>query len=349
MTDYLKQENGNQGQLRSHQILSKDFWALLRPVDADGVDLLVQEKYKNSAEIRAARVKPPSMAGIQAKYFTGDNQVNIPKSYVLDENEDPRRGFLAFLHTDDASGNEVHYLFSAEDIKFEWKETKDKKEYYFSLKDGREYRAYRGLSRDDIKLKVATAIRQGFDQSIMWGWALAADMYSFVRPIECLEPRYQLLTVAGARVVVFDGWASQGPYMLEIRRDVYPHHGTFDWGYGGDGPKLLAASLLTHFLCGRRPEQSEINRVVMFLLEEVKEDNLSFGRDQIFNALARMSHVVDMTKDSAETLRHQYDDMLDVYAKYFSDPIALAMPWHGNRIPGNLWPSEVEADELPQS
>jgi hypothetical protein len=346
MTDFLKQENGAQGQLRSHQILSKDFWALLRPVDADGVDLLVQEKYKNSEEIRAARVKPPSMAGIQAKYFMGDNQVNIPKSYVLDENEGPRKGFLAFLHTDDASGNEAHYLFSAEDIKFEWDETENNKDYFFSLKAGRDYKNYKDLSRDQIKLKVAGAIRQGFDQSIMWGWALAADMYAFVRPIECLEPCYHLLTIARARVVVFEGWASQGPYALEVRRDVYPHHGTFDWGYEGDGPKLLAASLLTHFLCGRRPEESEIKRVVIFLLDEVKQDFFSFGRDQIFNALARITHKADIRKDTEEPLRPQYDDMLDIYAKYFSDPSALAMPWHENRIPGNLY--DPGADELPQ-
>jgi len=327
MANMKIQNNGVKGQLASQSKLAKDFWVLTSLSDVDGIDLRVQEPINNAFRMRAARSQPLRTAAIQSKFFEGTNQVDIAKEYVLNEDGTPRKGFLAFLHTEDASRNDVNYLFSAKEIFSNWNLNEKGDAYYFSLKAGRNYGSFRNLSPDDIRDKVRLAISEGFEESVAWGWANAAALYASVRSPSTCNPRYQLLKIGSAALAIFHGGGNQLAHPVEPRKDVYPYFGTYDWGYGGEGPRLLAASVLAHFLCGRRPEPLEINRLVDFFLGEIKVDNFTFGKEEIFRALTGLTHLVNLEDESEALLRDPYEMTVASYAGYFTDPSCLIGPW----------------------
>jgi len=328
VSHFIKQQNGELGESRSRSLLLEDFWVLTRSVDADAADLIVQDKFETHEEIREARGQPMRIATVQAKFFEGSNQVRISVDYVVDADTQPRKGFLALLHTRDEKRKPVHYLFNAREIVDHWHKTDDKLHYYFSLTRTRAYEEFRNLDPDPLRDKVKAAIAEGSLQTMRSAWNQAANLYSSVRPPSCTNPIYELKKIGRAAIAIVDGQGLQLAHPLEPRKDVYPYFGTYDWGYEGEGPRLLAASILTHFLCGRRPERSEINRLVGWLLERVPTTNgVKFGKEEIIKALALIPYFANLEDDREAVHRPQYESASRKYASYFSDPNALAVPW----------------------
>lgn len=325
MYQFKNQRNGYIGEDRSKANIPKDFWVITRDVDADAADLMVQNAYSDADAARASRAEPLQVASIQAKYFEGTNQVNISKKYVLNPDDTPREGFLAFLHTDDVNEKAVHYLFTASEIKAVWEETQDEESYYFSLKCGRDYQAFRDLETKDIRSKLKHAIGQTTGASMAWGWTESSKTYCSVRHPHCLEPKYRLMRIGEACIAIFEGGYGQLGHPLEMRKDMFASPGTYEWGYEGTGPKLLAASLLTHFLCGRRPNESEIKRVLEHLIGLLKRgEEARFGKEEIFKALAKIPHYMNLAEIGSWNKR--YYDTVREYSSYFSDPLGLTGP-----------------------
>lgn len=323
MSDFKKQENGALGEARSKSILMDDFWILTRSIDADGADLIVQEKFDTFQEIKDSRGQPIRLAFIQAKFFEGNNQVNINKNYIINSDGEPRKGFIAFLHTRDDDKNPVNYIFNSEEIIRNWKQTEDESEYYFSLRNGRTYKDFKNLAPNALCQKVKAAIQDASRQSLGLIWNKAADEYSSVRYPSCCYPKYKLVNIYNAKIAIFDGGDHQAPHPLEPRRDIYRSWGEYEWGYEGSGPRLLAVSLLTHFFCGRHPRKFEINNVVDYLVSRVKGDDISFGKEEIFKALALIPYSELIDENSPDIMREMYNQIIDEYKIYFSEPDAL--------------------------
>lgn len=222
MSEYKQQRNGYIGEERSKALIPKDFWVLTRSVDAEAADLMVQNEYETAEDARANRGKPLQVASIQAKFFEGTNQVNIAKTYVLNQNDKPRNGFLTFLHTDDEDEKHVHYIFTAREIVENWDETEDRKSYYFSLKAGRTYADFCNISPKKIRAKLRGAIEESSNESIFWAWEKASGIYSSVREPHCLDPRYRVVKIGGAAVALFEGGYGQLGHPLEPRKRRVP-------------------------------------------------------------------------------------------------------------------------------
>jgi hypothetical protein len=323
MSEFIQQRNGYIGEERSKALIPKEFWVLTRSVDAEAADLMVQNEYATAADARADRGRPLQVASIQAKFFQGTNQVTIPNEYLRNKDNSIRTGFLVFLHTDDENEDHVNYLFSADEIISDWKPTKDKGGYYFSLKAGRNYAEFRNIGTKGIREKLRMAIAESSTESMSWAWAKASDRYSSVRDPDTLEPRYKIMKIDRAPVAIFLGGYGQLAHALEPRKDVHLHSGIFEWGYIGGGSRLLAASILTHFLCGARPSSDEIERVVKNLLDLVdRDENAEFGKEEIFKALADIPFDRDLTHMAPP----QYFQVLRDYSGYFRDRSGLVGP-----------------------
>jgi len=341
MRDFSQQENGQQGQKLSDVILSRDFWTILRSVDVDAADLMVQRKYTTQEEIQADRATPLQFATVQAKFFEGKNQVKIARHYVVNEDgRSPRRAFLAFLHTYDDEGH-VHYLFDASEIITTWEERE--KYFFFSLADNRTYDDFRKLSPKKVREKVNEAIAQSTSLSTAWGWKMAADVYSTVRAPYSLDPKYQLMKVGQACIAIYEGGNGQLGHPLDMRKDVIASPGTFEWGYSGAGPRLLAASLLTHFFCGRRPNESEIKRTVDYLISRLERDKgAQFGKEEILKALALIPY--DLNLAEAGPMAEIYHKTATEYSSYFVDlPVSIG-PVEGEQLA-----TEIQEDEVPEA
>lgn len=342
MRDFSQQENGQQGEKLSDVILSKDFWTILRSVDVDAVDLMVQRKYATQEEIQADRAAPLQFATVQAKFFEGKNQVKIARHYVFDEDgKSPRRAFLAFLHTYDDDEEHVHYLFDASEIIDKWEERTDY--YFFSLADGRTYADFRKLSPKKVREKVNKAIAQSTSQSIAWGWKTAADRYSTVRSPHSLEPKYRLMKVGQACVAIYEGGYGQLGHPLDMRKDVIASPGTFEWGYEGAGPRLLTASLLTHFFCGRRPNEREIERTLAYLISRLERDKeAQFVKEEILKALAQIPY--DHNLAEVGLLAELYCRTEKEYSSYFID-----LPSSIGPVEGEQPATKIREDEAPEA
>lgn len=342
MRDFAQQENGQQGQKLSDVILSKDFWTILRSVDVDAADLMVQRKYATQEEIQADRTTPLQFATVQAKFFEGKNQVKIARHYVFNEDgKSPRRAFLAFLHTYDDDEGHVHYLFDAGEIIGKWEEREDY--YFFALTEDRTYEDFRKLSPKKVREKVNSAISQSTSQSIAWGWKMAADLYSTVRAPHSLEPKYQLMKVGEACIAIFEGGYGQLGHPLDMRKDVIPSPGTFDWGYAGTGPRLLAASLLTHFFCGRRPNESEITKTLDYLISRLERDKEArFGKEEILKALALIPYDADLAAIGLWGERYYAKEK--EYSSYF-----VELPNSTGLLEGEQPAVEIQEDEAPEA
>jgi hypothetical protein len=327
MSDYKTQQNGELGESRSKAVLLEDFWVLTRSIDADAADLIVQNKFTDAEAMRDSRNQPMKVASIQAKFFEGANQVNISRDYVYDNDGEPRRGFLVFLHTRDAKRKPVHYLFNAREIVGKWEKTANEKEFFFSLRAGRTYDNFKDLDPDDVRDKVQQAIDEGSFRSLAWAWAKSASVYSSVRDPDCINPKYRLIKIEKAAIAIFYGSGNSIPHAIEPRKDMYNYFGTYEWGYRGEGPSLLAASILTHFLCGRRPNKLEIDRFVEFYLQEIKADDITFGKQEIIGAFAAIPTYINLELEDEAPSREAYEETAKQYAGYFTDKNALIQTW----------------------
>lgn len=106
-------ENGSVGEARTRSFLIDRFWVLERSVDTDGADFLIQRR---TAEQRFTDKIPPRLGVIQAKYFQDRRTTHyIPKSYVVDPQGAPLKGFFAILHVGRDDEGEM-YILSAQQI-----------------------------------------------------------------------------------------------------------------------------------------------------------------------------------------------------------------------------------------
>lgn len=317
MPSFKQDENGYKGEVRSRALLSDSFWVLTRSVDADSVDLIVQEKVAAASERIANRNRAAELGYVQSKYFEKKNQVRIHKSYVDDPAHLFRKGYFAFLHSDDDNEEHVHYFFTAEQIQEAWYVDEHDTYYCFSLTEERDYAPFRNLSRKRIRETISAGIRDlnGSIEILIWRDVAArrADTRLLGYPLGT----YILTRPHGCPVVLHrDDEHQVSP--LEARKDLYPTRGFFEWGYDGTGPTLLAASLLAHFLGGDLPTRGQINRLRDYLISRLERDNEVdhvIDTDMILRALACIPYpVVDI--EGFTELEALYAETRQKYGKY---------------------------------
>lgn len=159
MTDLGRQDaNREKGESRTQAILSDAFWVLKRYVDVEGADFLLQIPAKSLDELWDRKRKLEVIGVVQSKYFEERNQVKISKKYVEDESRIYRSEFFAFLHTNDAEGEDVHYFFTASEIQKEFYLNNGKNCYCFSITNNRDYNGYRNLKKRIISDKITDGI-----------------------------------------------------------------------------------------------------------------------------------------------------------------------------------------------
>lgn len=152
-----KEENGKKGEARTQALLLDSFWVLVRSVDVEGADFLVQIPAESLEELWERKNKIQVFGVIQAKYFEGNNQVRIIKKYVVDNSGLPRTDFFAMLHSNDEEGEDVHYFFTANEIQKKFYIDTNEEYYCFSLTQNRDYVDFKNKKKKDI----LTTIEEG--------------------------------------------------------------------------------------------------------------------------------------------------------------------------------------------
>ncbi len=277
-----RQENGKQGEARTEWVLLKKLWVMRRSVDVEGADFVVQVPPSDDP---LWRWQPDLdvLGHVQAKFFEGKNSVQVACDYVEREGQ-PRLNFFLFLHTDDVSGREVRYFFTAAEIMEQWKV---KGEYYsFSLWGGRTFYQYQDRSAGWIadaivrSLKEAHAIhkREIHDQ-------LRSQLADASRR-NGDEYCYLFRRIENASVVLCRNTRTGQTAPLDARRDLFAGDSTFDWGRVGTAPLLLTVSLLAHHLGGREPSHAEREKLLKGLILHLKGDEASLSTGEIEASLS---------------------------------------------------------------
>lgn len=106
-------QNGYIGEIRTKSFLLNRFWVLERSVDIHGADFLIQRRI---LEKNLLDDEPTRFGVVQAK-FSENNQTThkLKKSYVIDNDGNPRNEFFLIIHT----GNEEHqrmFLLTSKEI-----------------------------------------------------------------------------------------------------------------------------------------------------------------------------------------------------------------------------------------
>lgn len=153
-----KEENGKKGEARTQALLLDSFWVLVRSVDVEGADFLVQIPAESLEELWERKNKIQVFGVIQAKYFEGNNQVKISKKYVEDNLGLPRTDFFAILHSNDEEGEDVHYFFTANEIQEKFYIDTNKEYYCFSLTKNRDYVDSKNKKKKDIFATIKEGI-----------------------------------------------------------------------------------------------------------------------------------------------------------------------------------------------
>ena len=317
MSEFSRSEHGYIGEQRTKAALAKHFWVLTRSVDVDAVDLIVQNKSKSNNDLTSKREKAPELGYVQSKYFERNNTVRIKKSYVDDPESSYRKGFFAFLHSDDESGDSIHFFFTSKDIQNNWYIDESGLYYCFALTKERQYTSFKNLKSveiseivqsgiTDLKFSVESLICRGF-----------ISMNSNVRSIYDKSGSYILTRPYGCPTAIYKN--SEGDSSpLDPRKDIFPYAGYFEWGYGGTAPRFLATSLLTHFFCGDVPDRKEVDAVLQYLISRLDRNS---EEAHIINAdmiVAALGHVycrsAPVNLNSIE--QRLYDEARKKYFKY---------------------------------
>ena len=153
-----REENQKKGEIRTQALLLDSFWVLIRSVDIEGADFLLQIPAESLDELWERKNKNQVLGVIQAKYFEGANQVRILKKYVQDDSALPRTDFFAMLHSNDENGEDVHYFFTANEIQNEFYEDKSSKYYCFSLTQNRDYIKFKNKRKKEILATIKEGI-----------------------------------------------------------------------------------------------------------------------------------------------------------------------------------------------
>lgn len=143
--------NGNLGEKRTEAILSKGFLVSTISVDIEGRDFIVEDMPSSLTEIQESKKRITCKGIIQAKYFENNNEVKIARQYVED-NEEVKTDFFAFIHTDDIYGNDHVYFFTAYEIQKNFVlRTDGNKDYYiFRLSNQKKYLKFKNIPKQKI-------------------------------------------------------------------------------------------------------------------------------------------------------------------------------------------------------
>ena len=263
------QQNAALGASLTEATLLKKFWVLKRSVDIEGADFLVQQR---NVDLERTRDRPIQLGLVQAKFFEGNNQVRIAKSYVEDQNG-PRPDFFALLHTQSESGETTSYFFSASEIVQSWSVTKCNGYYYFALTKDKQFFVHRNRADTDIEDIIISGLRQTESHQTEFMFRSFFNVYVDTRTM-LPSPHsitYLLRDVEGCNIVLYRDNDTGGIRPLEPRRDLYTYSGDFSWGYSGTGPMFLAASILGHHFGGTCIPTIEQQRKVVKLLGMIPE------------------------------------------------------------------------------
>ncbi|WP_425930163.1 DUF6166 domain-containing protein [Pseudomonas sp. NyZ201] len=259
--------NGKKGESRTEAILLDRFWVLRRSVDVDGADFLVQTAFDSLEELRRNSRRIQAFGIVQAKFFEGQNQVRIHKSYVLDKTE-PRTDFFCLIHTDDSSGQHAHYFFTASDIVSALQETRCGEYYAFKLTGKRAYTNYLNRPGRDILNTIQECMKhterernRAFIQDVFATHFGASRHFD-----ETPDFEYHLKELDGVKVVLCRNLKHHESYLLDTRRDLFRNHGTYSWGYEGTGSKFLSACILAHHLDGEPPTADQVEALLKNLI-----------------------------------------------------------------------------------
>ncbi len=292
MNEFKIPENAEKGESRSRTHLNDHFWLLFRTVDVDGVDIIVQERASTKQELIERRKSFEVFGYVQAKFFEGSNQVRISRIYVED-GENIRTGFFAFLHTDDSEGEEVHYFFTADEIVKEWYVSQCGNYYCFSLTRDRKYSDYRNRKKIEIKELI---IRDIYTRKSKLSFFLISQFFRLYvdvnKKMQGKKVTYLFRRVENCPIVLYrdeDGYTRP----LEQRRDLFNYSGDLRWGHNGTSAQFWSTSILGHYLGGRVPtlqERRMLLRNLIGLLDENEEYDIT--EEEIQTALRGIEYMI---------------------------------------------------------
>ena len=259
-----RQTNGQVGQLRTVEALSRHLWVMQLNADIDSGDLLVADPRSSKAEERRRRTgSSVSVQGvIQCKFFEEGNAVYIDNEYV-EENGSARQGFFLHIHTDDKEFNAVSYFLFPEDI-------------YALPSDEKGERRRFSITKEDDKRELRVVSYRAVIEKIKFHLGSLEQTEVYRRNLAHLlraksnldtEVEYHLLKFKmdstqtfpeskEFRVIIArtNGIARS----LDARGDLQLGGDTFSWGYYGGGPKLTVLTILAHHLGGLSPTRAQI-------------------------------------------------------------------------------------------
>jgi hypothetical protein len=315
---YKKDENGAKGEIKTREKLGDDFWILSRSVDRDGVDLIVQLQKSTPSHLMADRERVNEFGYVQAKYFENNNQVRIARHYVDDQDGVSRKGFFAYLHTHEGHES-VNYFFNSAEIQEAWYLDKSGEHYCFSLTTKRTYSEYKNRTRSEVKALIERGVRnlKLSIESLVSNefYALHSNARSPISPVG----HYILTRVHGAAIVVYKDDENSNAMPLDPRKDNFVYAGHFEWGYEGTAPRFLAASILTHLFCDKKPLHDEINRLVGYLLGRLERYNSKdhvITKDMIMQALSCIPYNAEIN-ESHGVLWEIFQSTVKKYQHYF--------------------------------
>lgn len=290
MGDYVRSENGKRGELKSRARLVDDFWIVDREIDADGVDFFIQPRARNQDDLRDKRDRVGEFGAVQAKFFEGTNQVRISSRYILNKDEAPRRNYFVFLHTEDRDGDPVDYFFTAAQVAAFWDRTGENGDYTFSLSAGRTFDAFKDLKRSVLRTAIEDNITEHLRRMMHQEVFSLVSVHGMRRCAHDFAGRYLLCRPHNCPVALYVDATNGSGYPVEMRKDIFRSRGWFEWGYAGEGPKLLSASVLAHFFSGIRPSHDEVILLCDNLISQLSEAGAEFNATDIFVALAGLPY-----------------------------------------------------------
>ena len=254
----LRQSNGFVGEQRTAGILARYFVVLKSSVDRDGADFIIDLPKRSPEEERRRAKGIPTTAVVQAKFFEPGGGTYIDPSHATDDGR-PRLNFFLFLHSDDEYGEPVRYFLTSEEIASLPMGANGLRRFSPTITD--DYTRFRSRHPEEI----AAAMRNGMDayhqlcsaeyfEKVTFPLRMRASSSARDASTEYLLMRITLphtpssAEYCDARVVFARSARDSVARPIDARWDLYESTGTWSWGYKGEGPRLLAVSILAHYL-----------------------------------------------------------------------------------------------------
>jgi hypothetical protein len=252
------QTNGYAGEERTAGIIARHFVILRKNTDRDGTDFLVDLPTPSAAHERTRAKGIRTFGVIQAKFFETKNAVYIDPSYAEEDGE-PRNNFFLFVHTDNERGEPIRYFLTAKEVLELPTGSNGKKR--FSITKENDRAAFREISTVDIVNKIKSGIQtyeknasEKYIDRIFAPMRMRSGYDARIKVTEYILKRIPLPKnedfpdECDARVVFARTLGNFVARPIDARWDLFESSGTWSWGYKGEGPKLLAMSILAHYL-----------------------------------------------------------------------------------------------------